>query len=322
MKVSNGVLSHVTNEDIINGTFPFPEGVKWIDDSGFRACTCLQSIDIPRDVNRIGDWAFSGCTSLESIRFPEGLGCIGHAGFMSCTSLKSISFNDGFTATGWATFSGCTSLKSVHFPEGFMTIGDSGFARCTSLKNISFPATMHIIGEGAFSGCTSLESIRFLGGVNEICDNAFADCSSLSFIYLSSSKEEERLRVRELLPESLRSRIVSRALEQKLPDMLDKELRRTLQIPTSNAMRRSAKNVGFFPDDVFTEINKQTNPEDNAFCQKARREISKLVLPANEEDFKVYETQVKAVVDMVVERATKGIYSRIEGSSNSTSLKS
>ena len=38
MKVENGVLLEVTNEDIIDGRFNFPEGVTSIGDSAFWGC--------------------------------------------------------------------------------------------------------------------------------------------------------------------------------------------------------------------------------------------------------------------------------------------
>lgn len=51
-----------------------------------------------------------------------------------------------------------------------------------------------------------------------------------------------------------------------------------------------SKILSFFSEDVFTEINKHTNPEDKAFFQKAGREKNKLILSGNEEGFKAYET--------------------------------
>lgn len=343
MKVSDGELSKVTDEDIINGTFSFPEGVNRIRDHTFEAHTSLRSINIPNGIETIPNWGFRGCTGLESIHFPEGLKTIFDAAFSGCTSLKSVSFPNGFIAIGWAAFSGCTSLQSVFFSDGFKTIGSSAFQRCTSLQHITLPKIVEIIEErafadcpnlesihfagsvneiayGVFSGCTSLESIRFLGGVNKIGNNAFADCPNLSYIYLSSSNENERQQVMSLLPESLRCRIVPQAFEQKLPDMLNNELGRILEIPASNAIRRSTKSIGFFPEDVCIEINKQTNPRDHAFYQKARREINKLALPTNKNDFTVYKNKVKAVVNMVIERAKRGLCSpdEVSVSSNTT----
>lgn len=320
MEVSDGELSKVTDEDIINGTFSFPKGVNRIRDDAFRARASLRSINIPNGIETIPKWGFTGCVGLESIHFPKSLNIIFDAAFVGCTSLKSVSFPNGFIAIGWAAFSGCTSLQSAFFPDGFQTIGSSAFERCTSLQSISFSQSIKLIGEGAFSGCTSLESIRFLGGVNKIGDNAFAGCPNLSYIYLSSSNENERQQVMSLLPESLRCRIVPQAFEQKLPDMLNIELGRILEIPASNAIRRSTKSIGFFSEDVCIEINKQTNPRDHAFYQKARREINKLTLPANKNDFEVYKNKVKTVVDMVIERAKRGICSPDEASVSSTTI--
>lgn len=252
MEIFNRVLSGATEEDIIDGTFSFPDGIEVIGACAFKGCTSLQSIALADGVELIGAYAFQGCKSLRSIVLPEGIEAIGDAAFYDCTSLQSI-----------------------RFPEGVKTIGGA----------------------------------------------VFEDCTNLRAIHIFTTSNEERQRIRDLLSEKVRVLVASEELTQRVMDITKKELGRILTATESNAMRRSAKNVGFFPEEIFTEINKQTNSKDHVFYQKARREINKLVLPANEEDFKVYEAQVKAVVDMVIDRAKRGIYSPDDGSVSSATMK-
>ena len=44
-----------------DGTCIIPDGVIEIDESAFRGCTSLTSIDIPNSVTKIGEFAFKGC---------------------------------------------------------------------------------------------------------------------------------------------------------------------------------------------------------------------------------------------------------------------
>ena len=48
MEVINGVLTGVTNMDVKNGTFVFPEGVTSIGKFAFEYCDSLTSIEIQK----------------------------------------------------------------------------------------------------------------------------------------------------------------------------------------------------------------------------------------------------------------------------------
>lgn len=276
MKISEGVISDVADEDIVDGTFSFPEGIA-----------------------EIGPCLFQGRAKLQSIFLPKGVKMIGARAFKDCAVLQSIVFSEGIELIGSYAFQGCKSLRSIVLPEGVKLIGDA-----------------------AFYDCTMMQSIRFTGRVEKIGGAVFEDCPNLRVIHIFNASTEERQHIRNLLPERVGVLVASEEFTQRVLDINDKELRRILQYSASNAMRRSAKSIGFFPEEVFTEINKQTNPKDHVFYQKAQREIDKLVLPASESDLEVYEAQVKTVVDMVIERAKRGLYSPDEVSVSTTTMKS
>ena len=57
MRIENGVLKNVTDEDIVNGTFEIPEGVTQIGSDAFYNCSNLTSLKIPEGVTTIEEKA-------------------------------------------------------------------------------------------------------------------------------------------------------------------------------------------------------------------------------------------------------------------------
>lgn len=73
MKVENGVLLKVENNDIIDGKFEFPNGVTSIGYHAFSGCSSLSKIDIPDSVTSIGNGAFYCCSSLLKVDIPDSV---------------------------------------------------------------------------------------------------------------------------------------------------------------------------------------------------------------------------------------------------------
>ncbi|WP_434796315.1 leucine-rich repeat domain-containing protein [Terrisporobacter vanillatitrophus] len=62
-----------------------------IDDTAFKGCSNLKSINFPKNLTYIEENAFEYCTSLISIILPEGLNYIGDSSFGRCSSfLKNV----------------------------------------------------------------------------------------------------------------------------------------------------------------------------------------------------------------------------------------
>lgn len=123
MIIKNGILFSVLDDDILNGTFTFPEGVKSIGYDAFGRCKTLTHIDIPKGVKSIGEFAFTYCYSLVSVKLPEGLESIEDFAFADCESLASINLPDG-VKLGKAVFQGCESLSKCPECAEETAVGD------------------------------------------------------------------------------------------------------------------------------------------------------------------------------------------------------
>lgn len=87
MEIENNILTHVKDEDIVNGTFTIPNGITGISPFAFSFCINLTSITIPNGVTSIESWAFYNRNSLTSITIPNSVKRIGSSAFYR-TSLK------------------------------------------------------------------------------------------------------------------------------------------------------------------------------------------------------------------------------------------
>lgn len=73
MDIKDKTLVRVYYDDIKDGIFIIPDGIKKIGNCAFKYCTSLQSILIPDSVEKIGGSAFSGCTSLKDATISSSL---------------------------------------------------------------------------------------------------------------------------------------------------------------------------------------------------------------------------------------------------------
>jgi hypothetical protein len=142
--------------------------------------------DVPSTVIRIDGWAFLGCTRLTQVTLPKGLTEVGPGSFFGCTGLAEIILPEILTKIEWDTFFGCTGLKKVTLPEMLMTIERGTFASCTGLTEVTIPKVLTHIDEKAFSGCTGLQ-----------------------FILINTQSKVEFNRIKERLPENLKSKVIA-----------------------------------------------------------------------------------------------------------------
>lgn len=138
MKVKNGVLLEVTNEDIIDGKFEFPKGVTNIGKGAFAYCGSLREVKIPNSVKHIGDKAFYSCSSLQEIEIPNSVASIGYNAFWYCRSLKEIKIPNSVTSLEYGAFAYCESLKEIEIPNSVTSIGFCAFEECDGLKKIKY----------------------------------------------------------------------------------------------------------------------------------------------------------------------------------------
>lgn len=188
-------------EELYSGTINIPEYVSFnghnlsvvgIDESAFKDCSDLISIDLPNTIEDIGSNAFSGCSSLASISLPDSMTSIGSSSFEGCSSLIAVKLPNSITSIPSASFKGCLSLVSIELPCGITTIGNGAFSGCASLSSIELPSNLMSIGDSAFKGCTSLTSIELPSDLTSIgkYKGPFIDCSSLLEIVLPEAVTE------------------------------------------------------------------------------------------------------------------------------------
>ena len=105
MKIENGKLLSVTNDDIKKGTFIIPNSVDSIGNYAFSYCTSLTSIKIPNSVTSIGNYAFYNCKNLTSITIHDkNYVCKFVDGFLFIVEQTRQLPNDGFLIYGGFNF--------------------------------------------------------------------------------------------------------------------------------------------------------------------------------------------------------------------------
>ena len=151
-------------------------GLTAIENSAFKSCSNLTSVNIPVGVKSIGGEAFYGCSSLVTVNIPKGVETIGSSVFYNCSSLVSVNIPMGVETIGYCAFCGCSKLVSVNIPEGVKSIGGNAFFQCSSLTSVNIPEGVKSIGSNAFYGCSSLVTVNIPEGVESIGNSAFSSC--------------------------------------------------------------------------------------------------------------------------------------------------
>ena len=102
MVIENGVLKEVTDEDIVNGRFEFPDNVTEIGNRAFSGCSELTSISIPPNITNIRDGVFQNCSKLTSINlsnFDTSHVILMNRMFWNCYYLKSLDLSNFNTSS-------------------------------------------------------------------------------------------------------------------------------------------------------------------------------------------------------------------------------
>ena len=99
MEIKANRLNKVTNEDIINGIFIFPQYI-----------------------TEIGYECFSGVDDLREIIIPPKITHVFDNAFMNCKNLNFCEFQNPYTILENGTFHGCLHLNNVELPTKLKTI--------------------------------------------------------------------------------------------------------------------------------------------------------------------------------------------------------
>lgn len=322
-------LVRVRDSDIDDGSCQIPAGITAIETWAFINCTKLQTLMLPAGLTAIGHGAFCGCTGLKTVTLPAGVTTIGEKVFDGCSSLKTITLPAGVTTIGPYAFYNCRNLQTITIPAGVSIIDIGAFCDCSSLQTITLPAGLKTIDKMAFHRCSRLQTITFPAGITTIDTRAFTHCTKLTSIIIASDDETEVARITHLLPEELRSKVISKRLLDEITHFQEEQLARLLNTPQTNrlygffhAKSRSVPMAIFtekdeqgveqqreqkcskLPSDIFLHFNQLTK-DDNPYYQQVQAAIKREPLPKTPEEFDAYKAHIGKLVTRHIDHAIK-----------------
>lgn len=153
-----------------------------IENTAFKECTNLTSIDIPNSVTSIGEEAFYGCSQITSVEIPNSVTAIGASAFERCGNLVSVNIPNSLNSLGRNIFAGCSKLTYIAIPNSVTTIGYGTFGGCSSLISVVIPNSVTKIGDYAFYNCKNLASITIPKSITSIGNYAFRECKILTSV--------------------------------------------------------------------------------------------------------------------------------------------
>jgi len=166
-----------------------------LEDSVFRNCTNLVTVNLTINVTIIGNYVFKGCTSLTTISNITGLTFIGLNAFES-TAITTFTIPTGVETVSNFTFKNCIYLTTVNLPSTITAIGDqeingSSFEGCIALASVSGLSNVTYIGGASFKGCTNNPlTLDFSeAALTYIGRRAFEGCTYLTTVDLAGSTE-------------------------------------------------------------------------------------------------------------------------------------
>ncbi|MBQ9097843.1 MAG: leucine-rich repeat protein, partial [Clostridia bacterium] len=161
------------------------EGIEYIGEYAFNACSYLTEIVIPASVKEIGAHAFHSAQKLKSVTFAPNsqLTTIQGYAFYKCGSnssnaLTTISIPASVTHIGAYAFADCVYLATVIFEESadeatapdLILGGDYVYADVDDGVNVIVTERGNV-----FNGCDRLKSVTLPGRMTEIAEYTFYD---------------------------------------------------------------------------------------------------------------------------------------------------
>lgn len=103
-------------------------------------------VTLPACLERIDESAFRGCENLTTINLSDSIRYIGYDAFYGCSSLKNIHWPLRLTTIGSRAFRQ-TALETISLPEGVTSVGDGAFYICPFAKTVYIPSTANVEGD-------------------------------------------------------------------------------------------------------------------------------------------------------------------------------
>lgn len=179
--------------------YVIPDSVTGIDNSAFKSCRSLITVEVPDGLTTVGDFAFEYCYQLTYITLPDKLTQIGKYAFEYCTNLKSIEIPNSVISIGYCAFDCCEILESINVDSSNKNYSsvDGVLLNKDKTELIKFPTgkksakyvvptTVKNIKSLAFSYCVNMKGIE-LSRVESIDNNAFHGCEEITQITIPNS---------------------------------------------------------------------------------------------------------------------------------------
>jgi len=158
-----GISGEVTIPDTYNG-----QKVVAVAVNGFKYCTGITGLTIPRSITEIGNSAFESCYNIIEINMGDGVITIGINAFKGCWALRAF--------------------KGANIGASVRTIRSSAFEGCRELRRIWIRESVQSIDDSAFSGCGNIERVNFQQADTRIGTNAFPANEALINAYKANGK--------------------------------------------------------------------------------------------------------------------------------------
>lgn len=167
VEIKDGVIEHVWDNNITDGTFVVPREATKINMFAFKDCKSLETLVLHDCVTYIAPHAFAGCENLKKIvGLDDQCAMKTVGGFSGCKSLERVILPDTTEVIGESAFKNCVNLQGVVIPEGCWAISQHAFENCAALQYLEIPASISIINRWAFDGCHNL-TVTFLPNESE-----------------------------------------------------------------------------------------------------------------------------------------------------------
>ena len=162
--------------------------VTTIENSTFKGCTGLSSINLPNSITAIGSNAFDGCGNLTSINLPNSITTINTSTFSDC-GLISITIPENITSISSYAFANCDNLRTVTIENGQNDLTFDLYYPLTGCPIQTLNLGRNIVNcYNTFAGNTSLKTVNITGNyVTTIENSTFKDCTGLAQITSSAT---------------------------------------------------------------------------------------------------------------------------------------
>ena len=116
-----------------------PASVVSVYSFAFKECENLTSVTFEEGsiCKTINDSVFKGCKKLKTVNLPDSLETLGLETFYGCESLEDITIGPNVKMVYSSTFSNCTNLKNITIQGSITAFTDSMFATNKQLQTIN-----------------------------------------------------------------------------------------------------------------------------------------------------------------------------------------